>query len=542
VIEVEVHAALRDFLRLHPDYRWPHYLTMARLVARAMRLGRSASIQAGTFSSGHPEMSLGYLMPLLLWPQAAILVIDDALRSRLQRVEIPQLLEWTQLQTPIVVGDRWPGVEGCEFNGLLLVSPEQWLADRLGDRRCFPANVPTIIDDLDRLTDTARRLLTIELHDRDWNDGLEQAGASAPAIRAVRAELVRSVFQHPSNPYDAYLLDLDEQAALGEAVALIATLENAPPRWCKLQANLADRNCFLWAQLDRDSGGLVLHHSPASIAQSLAAVWSQQPVVAIGGAVSTPSGHTDYLRDDLGLEDVTCVQFAPDRQTAGVQLYLPDRLPLPNTPEYKAKLLDELHQLIRVVTDATPPASNLATTPQILLKTTPGTTPQITPQTTTIPIVIAIGDEPLKQSIGALLAAEFGSRVKVERVDLAPSDILVCGWDFWCDRQAQLPTPLVFAISTLPLPPLEHPLVAGRVARSKQQRQDWFRRYLLPAAMRTLQRAIAPVRSAQGVVALCDTRAIYRSYGKQILRAIGPYSELRYFDANLLSKPASPED
>jgi ATP-dependent DNA helicase DinG len=37
------------------------------------------------------------------------------------------------------------------------------------------------------------------------------------------------------------------------------------------------------------------------------------------------------------------------------------------------------------------------------------------------------------------------------------------------------------------------------------------------------------------VVALCDTRAIYRSYGKQILRAISPYSELRYLDADVFA-------
>jgi ATP-dependent DNA helicase DinG len=535
VIEVEVHAALRDFLRAHPDYQWPHYLTMARLVARAMRLGRSASIQAGTFSICHPELSLGYLMPLLLWPQAAILVVDDALRSRLLRVEIPQLLAWTQLETEIIAGDRWPG-DG--FNGLLLVSPEEWLSDRLGDQQRFPANVPTIIDDLDRLTDIARRLLTIELHDRDWSEGLEHAGDRAPAIRALRAELVRSLFQHPSNPYDAYLLDIDEQAALRDVVTLLNTPKPSLGRWRDLDRKLVDPNCFLWAQLDREHGGLVIHHSPASIAQPLAAVWSQQPVVTIGGAIETHADHTDYLREDLGLEDVTCVQFSPDRQTAGVQLYLPDRLPLPNTPEYKTKLLDELHQLIRVVTEATPPVHHSVTTPQSTLTTTPVTTPA----TTTIPIVIVIGDEPLKQLVGALLAAEFGSRVKVERAELAALDILVCGWDFWCDREGELPTPHVLAISTLPLPPLEHPLVAGRVARAKQQRQDWFRGYLLPAAMRTLQRAIAPVRSTQGVVALCDTRAIYRSYGKQILRAIGPYSELRYLDAELLSGLSSQGD
>jgi ATP-dependent DNA helicase DinG len=540
VIEVEVHAALRDFLRAHPDYQWPHYLTMARLVARAMRLGRSASIQAGTFSSCYPEVSLGYLMPLLLWPQAAILVADDALRSRLIQVEIPQLLAWTQLETEIVEGDRWPG-DG--FNGLLLVSPADWLGDQLGDRRRFPKHVPTIIDDLDRLTDTARRLLTIELHDRDWSEGLELAGDRAAAIRALRAELVRSLFQHPPNPYDAYLFDVDEQAALREAVGLL--IETTPlPHWQKLHHALADPNCFSWAQLDRDRGGVILHHSPASIAESLAAVWSRQPIIAISGAIAPPEPHAEHLRHDAGLADVTCVQFNPDRQTAGVQLYLPDRLPLPNTPEYKTKLLHELHRLIAALT----PSKTSTTTPSTTSATTSASghatlnTHAPRSKTTTIPMAIVIGDEPLKQSIGALLAAEFGSRIKVERVDLAASDILICGWDFWCDRQAQLPTPRVFAISTLPLPPLEHPLVAGRVARSKQQRQDWFRRYLLPDAMRTLQRAIAPVRSTQGVIALFDTRAIYRSYGKEILRAISPYSELRYLDANLFAGEDSPED
>ncbi|TAF55292.1 MAG: ATP-dependent DNA helicase [Oscillatoriales cyanobacterium] len=524
MIEVEVHTALRDFLRAHPDYQWPHYLTMARLVARAMRLGRSASIQAGTFSSCAPEVSLGYLMPLLLWPQAAILVADDALRSRLLRVEIPQLLAWTQRDTKIIEGDRWPG-DG--FNGLLLVSPAVWLADRLGDRQRFPPEIPTIIDDLDRLTDTARRLLTLELHDRDWSEGLDPSGDQARAIRSLRAELVRSLFHHPPNPYNAYLLDVDEQAALREAVAL-RLQTTPPPRWRTLHHALTDSNCFLWAQLDRDRGSVVLHHSPASIAQPLAAVWSQQPIVAISGAIAPPEPHTDHLRRNLGFVDVTCVQFNPDRQTAGVQLYLPDHLPLPNTPTYKTKLLDELHHLI----DKIPPL--LALPRPNSPDPCPSQPPPVSP-TTTIPIAIIIGDEPLKQSIGALLASEFGSRVKVERADLAASDILVCGWEFWCDRHAHLPTPRVFAISTLPLPPLEHPLVAGRVAHSKQQRQDWFRRYLLPDAMRTLQRAIAPVRSAQGVVALCDTRAIYRSYGKQILRAISPYSELRYLDAQVFT-------
>jgi ATP-dependent DNA helicase DinG len=75
--------------------------------------------------------------------------------------------------------------------------------------------------------------------------------------------------------------------------------------------------------------------------------------------------------------------------------------------------------------------------------------------------------------------------------------------------------------------------VSGRVAYYKQQRQDWFRLYLLPEALSELQRAIAPVRESQGVVALLDTRVNYRSYGQQVLAALAPLARINYLDASL---------
>lgn len=50
MIEAEVHLSLHNFLRSQVGFpTWPHHLTMARLVARAFRLGRSALIQVGLF-------------------------------------------------------------------------------------------------------------------------------------------------------------------------------------------------------------------------------------------------------------------------------------------------------------------------------------------------------------------------------------------------------------------------------------------------------------------------------------------------------------
>jgi ATP-dependent DNA helicase DinG len=219
-------------------------------------------------------------------------------------------------------------------------------------------------------------------------------------------------------------------------------------------------------------------------------------MVWVGGALDLDRDALAF-RERLGLGDMTCVKFNPDRHH--LHLYAPERLPLPNTPEYKAALLRELHELIRIGSSADTAAGL---------------------------ITIIIGDVPLRAIVAAQLAADFGSRVRVEQTDLAENGILISGWSFWRDHQGELPTSKLLAIATLPFPSLEDPYVAAEVAHYKQQRQDWFRLYLLPTALRELQRAIAPIREVQGTVILLDVRAIYRSYGKQFFAALSPYARV----------------
>ncbi|NEQ16444.1 MAG: ATP-dependent DNA helicase, partial [Moorea sp. SIO3E2] len=151
-----------------------------------------------------------------------------------------------------------------------------------------------------------------------------------------------------------------------------------------------------------------------------------------------------------------------------------------------------------------------------------------------------VGDVPLKAQLGAVLAAECGSRVQVETTSLSHRSILICGWEFWHRYQAQIPSPQLLMIATLPIPSLENPLVAGRVAYYKQQRQDWFRLYLLPTALRELQRAVAPVRATQGCVAILDNRVNRRSYGRHVLSALSPFARINYLDASWFNSD-SPE-
>ncbi|GAC1463798.1 MAG: helicase C-terminal domain-containing protein [Chamaesiphon sp.] len=510
MIEVQVHSSLRAFLReqgLVPI--WPHHLTMARLVARALRLGRPALIQTGVFSSGtQGRYRLSYLAPALIWTGPVIVVTPVEVQQQLLQVEIPQLRQWLQTEKDIKSGDRWPNED---FQGLLLTSPESWLADKLHGYQCFPNNVPTLIDAADDLEGWAHDVLTACIQPGDWDELMLKCPHQADVIRDARVQLTRIVFQHPPNPYECYLIAASEQDILRHLYKELESWnfsDNLPPAWRNFWQQQETDAQLMWASIARHQGQFSLYCGPVEVATALSKVWTQQPVVLIGGALDLEPDAFVY-RQQLGLGELTCLKFSPDRQSELIQLYVPDQLPMPNTPEFQDALIQEVRTIILSLGYSYP-------------------------LTTTIkrPIVLLVGDVPLKAQLGAVLAAEFGSVVQVENTRLNDTSILVTGWDFWRQHQNVLPAPQLSIVATLPIPSLENPLVASRVAYYKQQRQDWFRLYLLPAALRELQRAIAPVRECQGVVALLDSRVNNRSYGQQVLVALSPFARINYLDAS----------
>lgn len=501
---------------------------MARLVARALRLGRSALIQVGASCGYQGRYRLSYLAPALMWPGPVILVAPEEVQQRLRGVEIPRLQQWLQVNKAIRSGDHWPN---GDFQGLLLTSPEAWLAAQLEKRSNFPTSIPTLLDGVDDLEDWTRTQLTVSIQPSDWVELMLACPDKVEAIRDARVQLTQAVFQHPVNPYECYLISQPEQEILRRLYSQLQQqnqdlaiecnrILGLPDAWKnfgqRLQIvesaaggvssqSIPEDNQLLWTTVTRRQGLFSLYCAPSEVASILSPIWSRQPVVLIGSALDQEAGAPVY-RQRMGLNDLTCLKFSADRHTELIQLYLPEKLPLPNTPEFQAALLSKVHSLL------------------CLSATAPGLT------------VILIGDMPLKSQVGAVLAAEFGSRVQVEKTCLDDNGVLVTGWEFWRQHQGVLPAPQLLVIATLPLPSLENPLVAGRVAYYKRSRQDWFRLYLLPAALSELARAIAPVRDSQGVVALLDSRVLHRSYGSQVLAALSPLARINYLDANLFSQ------
>ncbi|MGB3135882.1 MAG: ATP-dependent DNA helicase [Nodosilinea sp.] len=516
MIEAQVHQQLRALLREWGEPSWPHHLTLARLVARALRLGRSALLQVGGLSAYQGEYRLSYLIALMMWPGPAIVVAPEPTVQRLLMVDLPRLQEKLRLHKPVHRGDCWPS---DDFSGLLITTPTVWLSDRLGGEGKFPDGIPTLIDDADYLEQWVRPQLTADLAPLDWNHLALAYPDHQGLIQSTHVALTHAAFQRPANPYQRYILQ-DEDCQQLQRLHQVLTASRSPrtegpmpSQWARFWQQFNPPDHLLWFSVDRDRGHMSLHCAPVDLSPALSLVWLRQPVVLLGAALD-PEPRADNFRQRLGLGDLTCVQFTPNRQNDAVQLYLPNHLPLPNTPQFQSVLHQEVRRLLSRYSGAEA---------QIDARSQLGADFAPSPGFT----VILLDDLPLKGQLGAALAGEFGSRVQVEQPTVGSSGILVSGWEFWQQNQALLPPPALLIIATLPLPSLENPMVAGRVAFHKRRRQDWFRLYLFPTAVTELQRAIAPSRQHQGTVALLDTRVHYRSYGAQILEALSPAAGTR---------------
>ncbi len=495
MLEVEVHQCLKSFLK-HNQSPWHHHLTMARLVARALRLGRSALIQTGASSY---QYKLSYLIPALLDQSPVIIVIPEEFQQQLLTQDIPILQQELNLNKTVEIGDYWHWQN--DFSGVLLTSPQTWLSDRLANLRAFPPHIPTLIDQADDLESYTHDCLTASIISENWQELMNNCLDLQELIRDTRIKLTKAIFERPPNPYECWVVETAEKELLYQFFQEIKPYFSEVPVFAQFWQKWQSDCPLLWASINRKKGQFNLFCSPVNLAHRLSLIWEKQTVVIIGSCLDYTT-EAPIFRQQIGLDNVTCVKFSPNSNKEQFQLYIPDRFPLPNTPQFEGALMAKIEEF-------------LAYTNQI-----------------ENPVVILVNDVPLKGKIGAILAGKFGSRVQVENPKLAPNSILISSWEFWQKYQFKIPIPQLLIMATLPLPSLENPLVAGKVEYYKKQKQDWFRLYLLPHSLREIQRSILSIRETQGVVALLDNRVNYRSYGAKILESLEPFARSNYIDSS----------
>ncbi len=514
MLEAKVHNLLKSLCqqrKFHCD--WLHSFTMARMVARGLRLKDSTIIQTGV---SHSHYCLSYLIPLLLSEDSEILVASTPLCQTLFHQQIPLLQQ--HLNSSKQISPHKPATP--EKKTLYLLNYDSWLdyifsfPSFQNDRQStsFPT---TILVEAERLPDILSSYFTRQISPSDWYFIIPQLPPSQQEyFRQNLVQLTKSILSHPLNRYNSYLLEEDEiylLLRLGEILRdnNIFIPENVAQFFQTFHSREGEYVHYF--SFSRQEGYFYLKATPINLKTIFGQVWPRGKFIIIGSHLDSEKTPRDYGRKiGLNPEDFTCLKFPPPRQSKPLKLYIPSHFPLPNTPIFATKTSQEITSLIN------------------------------TTRVNHCPIVVIIDDIPLQSQITASLAASFGSRVRLNETILAENSIIVCSTSYWLKHQEEFSNPQynprLIIMPTLPIPSVENPLVAAQVNLLKKQKKDWFRLYLLPTAIQSLQRITQPLRQYGGVLVLLDGRVNCRGYGNTILQALEPYIRIQDYTHQNLGK------
>lgn len=505
MLEAKVHNQLREFTRFQDNTDWIHQLTMGRMVARGLRLKSSTIIQTGI---NHDQYYFSYLIPALLSPDSLLIVVSEKIINKLINQQIPFLKEYVNCEKIII--PKYPDSEqnlkeNYQESLLYVINFETWFQYILTQEN--QEQLMTIIVNGEELIDAINQYLTLTISSANLANIIgELELIKKDLLREKLATLLQSIYSHPPNPDDSYLLDHEEVILIKEIIFDI-NKKQIPAKIIDFLESLSEQEKYIhYFIINRKNGSFLLKVTPLELKDEIKNKWQDKNLIIIANYLAPekqPLDYGNYL--GLNLDKFICLKFSPNPQSNILNLYFPDGFPFPNNPHFATRVNQEILALISGV------------------------------KINHHPIIVIIDDVPLQGQITANLAANFGSRVKLKNLEIKENNILVCDTNFYLKNLEILPSPQLLIIATLPLPSLENPLISAQVTYFKRRKKDWFRLYLLPIAIKNLQRMTIALRQNQGVLALLDNRVNYRSYGTKILQALEPYGKINYLDLDWLN-------
>jgi ATP-dependent DNA helicase DinG len=472
MLEASAHLHLKALLRSEGEPRWPHHLTLSRLVARSLRRGDHTlvALTPGMEASWWPSL----LVPLALSETPLALVVSEAVRQRLIQVE------WLRLRAVGLQLPWWEGPAAPAESRLWLLSPRQlveaWQRGELGERQL-------VIPEAERLDEALRAALEVVIQPSDWDRLRRTFPGAEEALLSFHERLSRWVFSQPRHPHQVVALESQAEIQLRDLLALLCPLPEPWPRW----QVAAGPGWTSWAKVDPALLQWQWYRQPLDPLQELTGLFQGRGAVLLG---EVAGGGTDQATAAaLRWTPQVVVALSDPPLSDPLPLYAPLRQPLPNSPLFAEHLLDHCRRLVLGQAGLS---------------------------------VILLDDRGLRAGLASALAAEFGSRV-TEHCTAPESNGVICApWGWWLEHQPRLPLPCQVIVGLLPIASLEDPLTAARVARLRQQGRDWFRDLLLPDALHRLQRGLACLRRSGGRAAVLDGRLRARTWGRQVFRALEP--------------------
>ncbi|MEO0415718.1 MAG: helicase C-terminal domain-containing protein, partial [Verrucomicrobiota bacterium] len=290
--------------------------------------------------------------------------------------------------------------------------------------------------------------------------------------------------------------ELNELARrLGQARADLATF-----------LDQSDEELVYWAEKDhRDS--ISLNAAPIDVSLLLRQIFFDSGRAGVFTSATLGVGDHDmnYFRSRVGAEQAQSVQIgSPFDYQRQMDIYLVEKMPMPNEPGYADALVQWIEHLTR---QSGGRAFVLFTSYRLLQQ-------------------VAGAMEPFFQSMGweLLVQGQGSSRAQlVERFKEEETSVLFGTDSFWTGVDVPGKALSNVIITRLPFAVPDHPLTQARIESIEDRGGNAFMEFSVPEAILKLRQGVGRlIRSEddKGIVALLDNRVITKRYGKTFLNAM----------------------
>lgn len=399
----------------------------------------------------------------------------------------------------------------------------------------LPSARAVIFDEAHQLPDVAATFFGVSLSARQLQelcrDTLQEAGQSAMDLQATNqrvAALERAVAdlrialgnEGRKDAWHEVREQDDVQAAmsaLSECLADLAALLEPVSRssrgldavWRRAEAQQHALERFIRADepqqvfwFETFKRAFVLHATPLSVAEPFGAHRQRNPASWVfTSATLSVAGDFSHFLSRLGLTDAQTLRLeSPFDFRRQAVLYVPEQLPVPNTPEYTRQLAE---QMLPVIEAAGGRTFFLFTSHRALRE--------------------AAETLRTRLSYPLLVQGEAGRRQLLEEFRERGNAVLLGTSSFWEGIDVRGEALSCVIIDKLPFASPGDPVAAARIERIRTEGGNPFRDYQLPQAVLTLRQGAGRlIRDIEdyGVLVLADPRLIEKSYGKVFLNSL----------------------
>jgi len=311
-------------------------------------------------------------------------------------------------------------------------------------------------------------------------------------------------------------------AALGELLEFQAErsegLANCAQRCAQMCTRLAH-----WRSQERDdtvrwvemfAHALQLHATPLSTAEvfrkqleGTARAW-----IFTSATLSVKKDFSHYTQA-LGLEQAHTASWdSPFDYPAQALLYVPERMPGPNSEGYTAKVVDAVLPVLRASRGR---AFLLFTSLRAMREAHVLLSERFARERLEFPL---------------LLQGEGSRSELLERFRRLANAVLVASQSFWEGVDVRGEALSLVMIDRLPFSPPDDPVLAARIDRLVAEGRNAFMEYQLPEAVIALKQGAGRLirdETDRGVLMICDTRLVDRPYGRRIWQSLPPMRRTR---------------